>query len=107
MTVAIHTMSARGASDSWRSLMMNSARTRTSLSTTLLASLVSILVVLLPRDARADHEGPFTLEAAIAFALAHHPALATARAGEDVASAWLSLARADEAPQAGLGYQIN
>jgi outer membrane protein TolC len=59
-------------------------------------------------DARADPPpAPFTLEAAVAFALAHHPALRAAQATERIAAAQLELARTDLLPQLGVSAELN
>jgi outer membrane protein TolC len=50
---------------------------------------------------------PLTVEAAVAYAVAHHPAVDTARAQEQVQNAQVDLARTALLPQAGLVAQLN
>jgi outer membrane protein TolC len=74
------------------------------------ADLAVMLVGLLSARATAGEPraiGPFELEPAVAYAIAHHPALQAQQAGEEARRAQVSVGRAGYLPSLDLSAQIN
>ncbi|HVY46135.1 MAG TPA: TolC family protein, partial [Minicystis sp.] len=73
------------------------------------AAAIALTAALMTPSARADEPLParLTLRAAVEFAVAHHPALRSARADEQAAGARVSEARLAELPDVGVTAEIN